>query len=432
MRVLVCGSTGCIGGAVTRALLARGHQVMGGGRSCGLHIDFMAPVTPQAWAQHLREWRVDAIVNCVGILMESQERSFERVHAHGPIELFKGAALAGVSRVVQISALGALQGGSAYLNSKGSADAALLALPLQATVLRPSLVYGPGSASAKLFASLAALPVLALPGRGAQRLQPVHVFEVAEIVARCIEQPQPRSGVFEIGGGDVLRYRDMLAVYRDTLQLGAALWLRVPMALMRVAACAAEALPEQVYCRETLRLLAQGHLPTPNAAADLLGRAPTGLAAGLAISRPQPALNLRVALSPALAWLLRGSLAFMWLWTAAISALWPQASGVLALLGRCGFKGAAALAALVASCLLNTSLGLLLLTHIGPRLHAVQCLAILGYGITAAVGMPELTWDHCGPLVKNLPVLAAALVLWMAVPVAAPARAQGRRQLTAD
>jgi hypothetical protein len=62
----------------------------------------------------------------------------------------------------------------------------------------------------------------------------------------------------------------------------------------------------------------------------------------------------------------------------------------------------------------------------------VQCAAILGYGITAAVGMPELTLDHCGPLVKNLPVLAAALVLWMAVPVAAPARAQGRRQLTAD
>jgi uncharacterized protein YbjT (DUF2867 family) len=432
MRVLVCGSTGCIGSAVTRALLARGHQVVGGGRSRGLHIDFMAPVTPQAWAQHLREWRVGAVINCVGMLLEDPARNFERVHAQGPIELFEGAALAGVSRVVQISALGALQGGSAYLNSKRSADMALLALPLQATVLRPSLVYGPGSASAGLLASLAALPVVALPGSGAQRLQPIHVFEVAEIVARCIEQPQPRGGVFEIGGGDALRYRDMLAAYRQTLQLGAALWLPMPMPLMRVAAWAAEALSQQVYCRETLRLLAQGHLPTPNAAADLLGREPTGFAAGLAISRPQPALNLHVALSPALAWLLRGSLAFMWLWTAAISALWPQASGVLALLARCGFVGDAAQAALVASCLLNTSLGLLLLTRIGPRLHAVQCLAILGYGITAAMGMPELTWDHCGPLVKNLPVLAAALVLWMAVPQAAPARARGRRQLTAD
>jgi uncharacterized protein YbjT (DUF2867 family) len=436
MRVLVCGSTGCIGGAVTRTLLARGHQVVGGGRSKGLRIDFMAPITPQAWAEHLREWQVDAIVNCAGILLQDAACSFERVHAQGPIELFHGAALAGIERVVQISALGARQGGSPYLNSKRQADEALLALPLHGTVLRPALVYGPGSSSATMFATLAALPAIALPAGGRQALQPMHVFEVAEIVARCLERPTPQAGVYEIGGADVLTYRAMLAAYRQAQRLGPPLWLPLPMVLMRAAAGLAEALPQQVFCRETLRLLAQGHLPAPNAAADLLGRAPSGLAAGLAISPPQPAVNLQVALSPALAWLLRGSLAFMWLWTAAISAAWPQASGVLALLARCGLVGDAGLAAWVASCLLNTSLGLLLLTRIGPRLHAVQCVAILGYGVTAAVGMPELTWDHCGPLVKNLPVLAAACVLWMAVPQpnpgAAPTRAPRRRQLTAD
>jgi uncharacterized protein YbjT (DUF2867 family) len=438
MKVLVCGSTGCIGGAVTRALLARGHQVLGGGRTRGLCIDFMVPTSPEVWAARLRDWQVDAVVNCVGILMQNKERSFKRVHAQGPIELFEGAALAGIQRVVQISALGAQQGGSPYLDSKRQADQALMALPLHATVLRPALVYGPGSSSAKLFATLAALPVIVLPNGGQQHLQPMHVFEVAEIAARCLERQDARSGAFEIGGADVLSYRDMLASHRSALHLGAPLCLPLPMALMRGTAWLAEALPQQVFCRETLRLLAQSHLPTPNAAADLLGRAPSGLAAGLAISPPQPALNLRVNISPALAWLLRGSLAFMWLWTAAISALWPQDSGVLALLARCGLVGDVGVAALVASCLLNTSLGLLLLTHIGPRLHAVQCMAVLGYGITAAIGMPELTWDHCGPLVKNLPVLAAALVLWLAVPAVAPLptreapRAPKRRQLTAD
>jgi uncharacterized protein YbjT (DUF2867 family) len=438
MKVLVCGSTGCIGGAVTRALLARGHQVLGGGRTRGLCIDFMTATTPELWATHLREWQVDAVVNCVGILMQNSQRSFERVHAQGPIELFRGAALAGVQRVVQISALGAQQGGSPYLDSKRQADQALLALPLQATVLRPALVYGPGSSSAKLFATLAALPVIALPAGGEQQLQPIHVFEVAEIVARCLERQDAQPGVFEIGGAAALSYREMLAANRNALQLGAPLWLPLPMAWMRPGAWLAEALPQQVFCRETLRLLAQSHLPTPNAAANLLGRAPSSLAAGLAISPPQPALNLRVSLSPAMAWLLRGSLAFMWLWTAAISALWPKDSGVLALLARCGLTGDVGVAALVASCLLNTSLGLLLLTHLGPRLHAVQCVAVLAYGITAAIGMPSLTWDHCGPLVKNLPVLAAALVLWLAVPAVAPwptreaTRAPKRRQLTAD
>lgn len=50
--------------------------------------------------------RIDAVVNCVGILMQGAGQTFERVHARGPGELFKGAALAGVHRVVQVSVLG--------------------------------------------------------------------------------------------------------------------------------------------------------------------------------------------------------------------------------------------------------------------------------------------------------------------------------------
>jgi uncharacterized protein YbjT (DUF2867 family) len=436
MRVLVCGSTGCIGGAVTRALLARGHHVLGGGRSRGLHIDFMAPVSPQAWAQHLREWQVDAVVNCVGILREDQDRSFARVHAQGPSELFRGAALAGVRRVVQVSALGAQVDAHtrapAYLKSKREADDVLMALPLHGTVLRPSLVYGPGSSSARLFATLAALPVVALPGGGTQRLQPIHVFEVAEIVARCLERADAAPGVFEIGGAEAVSYRQMLLTYAQAQGLATPLWLPLPMACMFVTAWAAEALPQQVFCRETLRMLAAGCVPQVNAAASLLGRAPTGLAQGLAISRPQAALNLHANISPPLAWLLRGSLAFMWLWTAAISAAWPQESGVMALLARCGFSGQAGMVVWLLSCLLNTGLGLMLLLRPGPGLHALQCMAIVGYGITAAIGMPELTLDHCGPLVKNLPVLAAALVLWLGTPAAAPAARVVRRQVLAD
>jgi hypothetical protein len=51
-----------------------------------------------------------------------------------------------------------------------------------------------------------------------------------------------------------------------------------------------------------------------------------------------------------------------------------------------------------------------------PWLYAVQAGAVIGYTLTAAWHMPELTLDHCGPLVKNLPVLMAVLVLWMAHP----------------
>jgi uncharacterized protein YbjT (DUF2867 family) len=414
MRVLVCGATGCIGSAVSRALRSRGHEVVAASRRSGWALDFMQPTAPAVWAQHLRAARIDAVVNCVGILMQREGQRFERVHTQGPLELFAGAALAGIGRVVQISALGAATGTSAYLASKRAADQGLLALPLAGAVLRPALVYGPGNTSSRLFATLAALPVVSLPGGGAQRLQPIHVYEVAEIVARCLERREPVRGIHDIAGNDVLSCREMLACYRRAMGLADPLWLMLPMPLMRAGAWAAEALPQNVFCRETVALLAQGLLPAHNAAAELLGRAPSGMATGLRISPPQPLVDLRATLSPALALVLRATLAFMWLWTAAVSLALPHTSGVWQLLARCGFEGDAARAVWLASCALNTVIGLALLRRPAPGVHALQMAAIVGYTLTAAWNMPELTLDHCAPLAKNLPLLAAAGVLWLA------------------
>ncbi len=423
MRVLVCGATGCVGRAVVNALRSRGHQVIEGARSVPdesgtLHVDFMQPIAPAEWARRLGAARVDAVVNCVGILMAVRRQRFERVHAAGPIELFRGAALAGVRRVVQVSALGVGRDAAAlampYLRTKLEADDALAALPLDGAVVRPSLVYGPRSQSGALFALLASLPVVSLPGRGEQRVQPLHVFELAEAIARLLEQAAPARGVYELGGAEVLRYRDMLARYRAAMRLGPAWWLPLPMPLMRLSAWAAEALPQKVLCGDTIRLLERGSVAAPNAAAALLGREPTAMARGLAVTPPAPLVDLSVRLSPGVAVLLRASLATMWLYTAFISALLPHESGVLRLLERCGFEGAAGWAALAASCVLNAGLGVATLRHPGALTYAVQVAAIAGYTGMAAWHMPELTLDHCGPLVKNVPVLMLVLLLWKA------------------
>jgi uncharacterized protein YbjT (DUF2867 family) len=422
MRVLVVGATGCIGRAVVHALRSRGQTVVAASRGDALMpVDYAQRVTPEVWAERLARARIDAVINCAGILMPSRAQSFDRVHAQGPIELFRGAALAGVSRIVQVSALGVTEEGAnelpRYITSKREADRALAALPVTHAIVRPSLVYGPGSDSASLFATLASLPVIALPGGGAQRVQPIHVYEVAEGVARWIENKASKSGVFELAGPQAISYREMIAAYRHAMSLGAALWLPIPMVLMQTGAWLAEHLPQKVFSRDTLCLLERGNTSSANAAPLLLKRAPSAIAVGLRVTPPAPAIDLRVTLSPALSLMLRASIACLWLVTALISALLPNESGVLNLLARCGFEGDVGVAVLVASCTLNTLLGISIFHRPGPRTYAVQIGAVLGYTLTAAFNMPELTIDHCGPLLKNLPLLAMLILLWLSTPV---------------
>jgi uncharacterized protein YbjT (DUF2867 family) len=418
VNVLLCGASGAIGRAVRRALLARGHRVVAASRGAAstatsMPVDFERTRRPEAWAEALRARGIDAVVNAAGILIEGRGASFARVHRDGPLELFAGARLAGVRRVVQVSAAGGVP--SAYLRSKHAADAALLGDgALDGAVLRPTLVFGPGCVSGRLFATLAALPVVALPGGGRQRLQPVHVLEVAEVVAALLERRDPVRGVHAVAGGTEVTYVGMLEAYRRAQGLrGDALRVPVPMALLRASAVLAERLPQRVLSRDTVAMLEAGSTAPRNDAPALLGRAPTGLAEGLPVTPPAPWLDLRVALPPAVEAVLRVAVAALWLHTALVSALLPEASGVLDLLARCGFAGDAGRAALAFSCALNTAIGVATLLRPAAIVYAVQLVAIAGYTLTAAWHWPQLTIDHCAPLAKNLPLAAAVLVLWL-------------------
>ncbi len=183
MNVLLTGASGFIGSHLARALRTAGYVVIEARRDIGdftaaVPVDFTRDLSARDWLPRLAG--VDAVINAVGILRQHGEQTFERIHKRAPQALFTACVAAGVRRVVQISALGADRGVTRYFLSKRAADDYLATLPLEWTIVRPAMVFGPGGSSARLFEMLAHLPLVPLPGRGEQRLQPIHIDDLTE------------------------------------------------------------------------------------------------------------------------------------------------------------------------------------------------------------------------------------------------------------
>jgi uncharacterized protein YbjT (DUF2867 family) len=153
-----------------------------------------------------------AVINCVGILYEQGRQDFDEIHTDGPSRIAKAAAEAGIDRLVHISAIGAdAASASEYARTKAAGEAAIRdALP-NATILRPSVVFGPEDNFFNFFASMARFaPALPAIGGAKTRFQPVYVGDVAEAAARALTLPGAEGAVFELGGPKVYTFRQLL------------------------------------------------------------------------------------------------------------------------------------------------------------------------------------------------------------------------------
>lgn len=159
----------------------------------------------------------DAVVNTVGHYVERGERTFAAIHGHGAMHVAKAAARAGVQRLVHISGLGADERSpSEYVRARSIGERLVRDAFPAATILRPSVVFGPDDAFFNRLAALVrATPVLPLFGRGRVRLQPVYVGDVAEAVARALERPDAEGRTYELGGPQTYTYRALVQLVRD-------------------------------------------------------------------------------------------------------------------------------------------------------------------------------------------------------------------------
>ncbi|WP_421855359.1 complex I NDUFA9 subunit family protein [Oricola sp.] len=221
--VTVFGGSGFIGRHIVRALARRGYRVRVAVRRPDLagHLQPLGDVgqitAVQANLRH--RWSIDraldgadAAINLVGLLYETGRQSFAAVHEFGSKAVAEACRDAGIP-LVHMSAIGASADAEAdYASSKGRAEKAVLdTLGEAAIIMRPSIVFGPEDDFFNQFANMARFsPVLPLIGGGETRFQPVYVGDVAEAFARAIDGDVAGGRVYELGGPDVLTFRECL------------------------------------------------------------------------------------------------------------------------------------------------------------------------------------------------------------------------------
>jgi uncharacterized protein YbjT (DUF2867 family) len=255
MRVLLIGATGFIGRHICAKLLNDGHQVVAAVRDVGVaqrrfpnleavSVDMNRMDDIVAWVLLFERYRrIDAVVNCAGILQSSRHQSASAIHDASPRALFDACRAAGVGKVIQISAISADEGaGTEYAVTKKSADDYLRSLDLNWVVLRPSLVYAQGTyGGTSVLRGLAGFPY-GLPSVGCSKgqpeplFQPIHADDLATVVARCLTDPSFDKTTLEPVGPDTMTARAFLILTRDWLDIPRASVLPVPYTLVRLAA----------------------------------------------------------------------------------------------------------------------------------------------------------------------------------------------------
>lgn len=419
MRVLLTGATGFIGRHLHKALLEQGHEVIACSRRrpglpCQAFIpcNFMHDLTPDAWLPRLDG--VEAVINAVGIIRQSRSQTFQALHRDAPSALFAACTRAGIGRVIQLSALGADdQAETAYHLSKRAADDDLAQQPLDWLILRPSLVYGPGSTSSALFAALAALPLTPLIGDGQQSVQPIHIDDLVEAVMRSLDSGAPSKQRIDCVGPTPLAFQAWLEGWRRWLGNSPARAFTVPSGLAHIAARLCAPFSRLPVDAESLQMLQRGNAAPVEPFVQAFGFEPQGFEQWVA-QTPASAAERQQARLFFLWPLLRLCLAFIWIWTGLTSAFFHPVEDSYSMLAAVGLSGTALPIALYGAALLDTLLGLALLLNFRLRLVlAIQLAMILGYSLILSLCLPEFWLHPFGPISKNLPLIAATLMLFV-------------------
>src|SRR5689334_13944734 len=245
--VTVFGGSGFLGRNVVRALCKRDYRIRVAVRRPELagHLQPLGRVGqihavqanlryPASVDGAMRD--ADVAINLVGILAPSGSQTFDAVQTRGAETVARVAAAADAS-MVHVSAIGADENSpSHYARAKAAGEKAVLAALPSATIMRPSIVFGPEDQFTNRFAALARMaPALPLIGGGLTRMQPVYVGDVATAVADAVDGKARPGATYELGGPEVLTFREIIETILEITDRKRAL-VSLPFGLARLQA----------------------------------------------------------------------------------------------------------------------------------------------------------------------------------------------------
>jgi nucleoside-diphosphate-sugar epimerase len=422
MRILVTGAYGFIASQITSTLTAAGHTVVCCVRDLeqakrrfpyleAIPCNFISDTHAEIWRPRLQN--IDVVVNCVGVLQTATLKTMEAIHYKTPKALVEACIASGVKKFVHFSALGADEAvDTPYAQTKLAFEKYLHNLDYQWVILRPSLIYAPGSyGGTSLFRALAAMPfVIPVVGKGDQLFQPIHIRDLARVVKITIENPNIAQETLNVVGPDTISVENLLILLRQWLGFSEARVVHIPSSLIRLGAYFGDYFQDIPINSTSFKMLSYDNIADVKPLIATVGFEPDRLQDNL-IKEPSSVQDRWHARLFFLNPLLRITLGIMWI----LSGLIPLLSShdvFDSIFFQAGITGTAAVSLFYFSTLLDMLLGLLTLIkwHI-KWVGALQIVLIIAYTLIISIFIPQYWLDPFGAIVKNLPLLVSTLVM---------------------